>query len=262
MNCITSVTYSSLSSGFAAHSHDEHELILLCSGTALFRTSAGEQLIRAPSLVSIGHLEKHAVTACGEYERYVVTLRPEQLSAGSERLQMFFAPQFQTIGVGTVMEPLQTLFRLLLEEFRRGEEPADGMVWLLESALLLLYRSFPQYFPAGTGVAQTVRAAQNILERDLSRKIALDELAGQLHISVWHLSHSFKAITGYGVLQYRQMVRLAAACELLAQTDESISAVCEKSGFSDASGFARQFRKSLGCTPREYRRQFRRREDS
>ena len=256
MDCITGVSHNFLPSGFAAHSHDEHELILVCSGTAVFRNSSGEYTIRAPALVSIGHLEKHAVSACGDYERFVVTLRPERLSAGSERLRLFFAPQFQVIDVSPIVEPLQMLFGLLLEEYRCGGEPTEGAVWLLESILLLLYRNVPQYFPTGGGVAQTIRAAQNILERDLGKKILLGELAGQLHISVYYLSHSFKAMTGYGVLQYRLMVRLAAACELLSQTEETISTISEKSGFSDASSFARQFKKSLGCTPAQYRKQF------
>lgn len=257
MDCITGVAHSVLPSGFAAHTHSEHELILICSGTAVFRNSSGEHTVRAPALVSIGHLEKHAAGACGDYERFVVTLRPEQLPAGSERLQMFFVPQFQVIDVSSAAEPLQMLFRLLLEEYRCGEEPTRGAVWLLQSVLLLLYRNFPQYFPTGGGAAQTVRAAQNILEHDLDEKIRLDELADRLHVSVYHLCHSFKAITGYGVLQYRLMVRLSAACDLLSQTEESISTVSEKAGFPDASGFARQFKKSLGCTPGQYRRRSR-----
>ena len=253
MNCITGVSHSTLPPGVEAHFHDEHELIFICSGTALLKNSSGEHVIQAPALVSIGHLEKHAVSAEGEYERYVLTLRPEQLSAGSERLQMFFAPQFQVIGVSAVLRPMKMLFELLLEEYRRAEEPDDGGVWLLQSLLLLLYRNYPKCFPTGSGIAQTVRSVQSVLEQDLSKKILLSELAGQFHVSVYHLSHSFKEITGYGVLQYRLMVKIAAACELLTQTEESISAIGEKSGFPDASSFARQFKKSLGCTPGQYR---------
>ncbi len=253
MNCITSVSYSILPQGFSIHEHDEHELILIVSGTAILKNSTGEHRIAAPALVSIGHLEKHAVTASGEYERYVLTLRPEMLSTGSERLQLFFAPQFQVIDVSDFLQPMQTLFELLLAEAQHREEPADGGIWLLQSLLLLLYRNAPEFFPSGSSTAQTVRRVQYALEQNLSEKILLGELAEQFHLSVFYLSHSFKEITGYGVLQYRLMVKLSVACELLSQTDETISDIGEKSGFPDASSFARQFKKSLGCTPRQYR---------
>lgn len=255
MSCITGVTHRFLSAAPVVHAHDEHELILICSGRVRLKSSSGEQLLEAPALVSIGHLEKHAVSAEGRYERYVLTLRPEQLPAGSERLPMFFAPQFQVIRVEPVFEPMRQLFELLTREHACGKEPLDGEVWLLQSLLVLLYRNFPECFPCSGSILQTVRAVQAVLEQDLADEISLSRLAGQFHVSVYYLSHSFKRITGYGVLQYRLMARLSLACELLVQTDEPVSLLCQKAGFSDASSFARQFKKSLGCTPGQYRRQ-------
>lgn len=252
MSCITEISHSVLPQGLGVHAHDGHELIFICSGTAVMNTSSGRHTVRAPALVSIGHLEKHAVSASGKYERYVLILKPEQLPAGAERFQMFFVPQFQVLNVAPVFGPVKVLFDLLLAEHGRGE-PSGGESWLLLSMLLLLFRNFPEAFPSGSGIVQTMRSVQAVLEQNMSETILLSALAARFHISVGYLCHTFKKVTGYGVLQYRLMVRLAFACGLLSGTGESISSIAEKSGFPDASSFARQFKKSLGCTPGQYR---------
>lgn len=262
MDCITGIAYSVLPRGLAVHAHDEHELIFITAGSAALKTSSGEFAVRAPALISIGHLEKHAVSASGTYERYVLTLRPDRLPPECERLRMFFVPQLQVLDVGQIVSPMTLFFELLLAEAGAGAEPENGAVWLLQSLLLLLYRSFPECFPSCSGnTAQTVRRVQALLEQNLDETISLKDLSRQFHISVYHLSHSFKAVTGCGVLQYRLKAKIAVACELLATTDGSISQIGEKAGFPDASSFARCFKKSLGCTPRQYRRQTAEREN-
>lgn len=256
MNCITGVSHRILPAGFAPHAHQEHELIFVTSGAMRMKSSSGERIVRGPALVSIGHLEKHAVRAQGRYERYVLTLRPELLPAETGRLRMFFAPQLQVLPAEKILEPMRELFRMLLEEWERGdpEFPESG-VWLLQSLLLLLYRSFPECFPSGSSAAaQLARQVQTALEAEPCAELSLRSLAREFHVSDSYLSHSFRSITGWGVMQYRMMVKLSAACELLLTTEESISAVGERAGFPDASSFARCFRKSLGCTPRQYRK--------
>jgi AraC-like DNA-binding protein len=49
---------------------------------------------------------------------------------------------------------------------------------------------------------------------------------------------------------------LAEARVLLSTTDLSVTLVAAHSGFGDAGGFVRAFRKEMGTTPGEYRKRY------
>ena len=66
-----------------------------------------------------------------------------------------------------------------------------------------------------------------------------------------------KAYTGITLKSYIISVRLSAAREMLAMTEEPITLISESCGFSTPSYFAELFQRSEGVTPREYRNKMR-----
>ena len=57
-----------------------------------------------------------------------------------------------------------------------------------------------------------------------------------------------------GPLEYINKVRIQAACEILKKTDESISDIAYKCGFTTNSTFNRNFRQFTGMSPVEWRK--------
>lgn len=86
-------------------------------------------------------------------------------------------------------------------------------------------------------------------EEDLS----LDILAKEFYLSVYYLAHQFKAVTGYTVLNYIQLVRVRNAQHLLLNSTLRITEIAERTGFSSSSQFNRVFQKLCGLSPSEYR---------
>jgi AraC-like DNA-binding protein len=54
---------------------------------------------------------------------------------------------------------------------------------------------------------------------------------------------------------------MEAAVTRLLETDEAIAVIALKCGYSDQSAFTRKFRETVGLSPLEYRRTFRRAKD-
>jgi AraC-like DNA-binding protein len=48
-------------------------------------------------------------------------------------------------------------------------------------------------------------------------------------------------------------MRISHACRLLEDTNETISSICEKSGYSNLANFNRQFLAEMEVTPSAYR---------
>jgi transcriptional regulator GlxA family with amidase domain len=66
----------------------------------------------------------------------------------------------------------------------------------------------------------------------------------------------FKAATGRGPGAYAQMLRVAAAKDMLEHGAASIQAVCSKIGYDDIAFFRSLFKRHTGMTPAEYRDNF------
>ena len=64
----------------------------------------------------------------------------------------------------------------------------------------------------------------------------------------------FKKVTGYSPIDYLLHVRLAKAGELLLKTSIPVSEIASDCGFNDSNYFSRQFRKTYGLSPRDYRK--------
>ena len=67
------------------------------------------------------------------------------------------------------------------------------------------------------------------------------------------LYNKVKEITGKGIWEYIEAMRIKKACDLLKESTLSISEISEQCGFSSCQYFSTRFKKLLACTPREYR---------
>ncbi len=92
---------------------------------------------------------------------------------------------------------------------------------------------------------------QNITSYDLS----VGMVADQFGVSISNLSHQFKARMNCTISGYITQKKFAYAGEQLIVTDESISVIAEKLGYSQATSFIRKFKQFYGVTPTEYRSQ-------
>jgi AraC-like DNA-binding protein len=83
--------------------------------------------------------------------------------------------------------------------------------------------------------------------------LSLQSLADQFFISPCYLSHQFKQVTQFSLMNYIQITRIRNVQYRLASTDEKISDIAFSCGFSSFSQFNRIFRKVTGQSPSQFR---------
>ncbi len=86
---------------------------------------------------------------------------------------------------------------------------------------------------------------------------SVKDICYNLNISRTYFHKLYKQAFGVTCIQDIIENRLKYACELLKNTDLSISQIAEKCGYETDSYFMRQFRQYIKCTPSEYRRKSR-----
>lgn len=94
------------------------------------------------------------------------------------------------------------------------------------------------------------------IESNLSERLKISTLATAFHMSEGRLAHVFKETSGVSPGEYIEKARLAAAMKMLRETEDGISEIVYKCGFSDHSYFSARFKKYTGLSPRDYRKKF------
>ena len=85
------------------------------------------------------------------------------------------------------------------------------------------------------------------------RNLSLEEVAENVHVSPYYLSHLFREKLGVTFVEYVTGVRMEMAKNYLRHTRLPIAAIAEKLGYDDAGYFGKVFRKYTGVTPKNYR---------
>ena len=93
------------------------------------------------------------------------------------------------------------------------------------------------------------------LDENFSQDICLDTLAELSGYSADHFRHLFKRKAGISPKQYIMQKRIEHAKLLLATGDTSISHVAQSCGMPDGTQFTLLFKKYVGVTPSQFRRE-------
>ncbi len=83
--------------------------------------------------------------------------------------------------------------------------------------------------------------------------IHLSDLEKHLHINKYYISHIFKNKIKLGFNEYIHTLRIKTACNLLKDTDDTITQIASNVGYNTVRSFNRSFLKIKGVTPSEYR---------
>jgi len=95
--------------------------------------------------------------------------------------------------------------------------------------------------------------AVEIIRREFLEGPGIEEIAHRVGLSPYRLNRRLKRHLGITARQLLTKTRIDAASRLLRTTTLPIGHIAQSSGYCDQSAFTRQFRKSTGLTPRQYR---------
>lgn len=196
----------------------------------------------------------------GEWHRY----RPDPTTGWTERwcgfsgpyadqvFRAFFSvrqPVLQNVPCSRVRSRLRRLTRLL-------EGNAAANVSTLAGELVgLLTDLAPHAERERTTSAKEIAAARDALLASFRENVDLEALAARFNMGYSLFRREFKLQTGYAPHAYVLAARLNCAKSLLSSTRQSLASIARESGFATLPYFSRIFRKHVGCTPAQWRRQ-------
>lgn len=88
---------------------------------------------------------------------------------------------------------------------------------------------------------------------NLTTNIRMSEAAKLAHMSEPTFSKYFKKASGLTFSEMVRKMRIAHACRMLEDTNETVSSICAASGYTNLANFNRQFLAEMDMTPSAYR---------
>jgi AraC-like DNA-binding protein len=156
---------------------------------------------------------------------------------------------------------LQSAWDRYVNALRTGPPMGDKLIGTFELNGLLhlwlakLLASVPfEWVGARDALDERLLQAMEYMGQNLSRRMRLEDLAGQCFVSVGYLRQLFQRHLRTSPMKYLTMLRIRKAKELLALTRLPLSEVASLTGYGDANHFGKAFRQQEQVSPGEYRR--------
>ena len=97
--------------------------------------------------------------------------------------------------------------------------------------------------------------ALDFISRHPEHPVKIEELAQMCHISEPHFRRLFADCMKMNPVKYINQVRIRRACDELKRTNDPVSAIAARTGFSTLSTFNRNFRHIMGISPQQWRKE-------
>ena len=127
----------------------------------------------------------------------------------------------------------------------------------LSSILIKIFRDYWQAtneHPISIKNIELLEQSITYIRQNASQPLLLEDVARTIHFSSVYYNKLLRLYTGMTFNKFLQKTRCELAATMLRETDETISVICEKVGYSDLKHFFMLFKKYMGTTPYNYRK--------
>ena len=244
------------------HMHNKWELYFLISGQRRYFMGHSIYDISPGNVVIVPSMQLHRTVFLGNkgFDRYVIYFPQEYIHQfialvgceGSDILNnggCFQLPR-------NIVWQIQKSFKQLEQEFSTADQwtqPSASQI--LGSILLSIMRHGKQKDTCQDKTANHIQTVARYISEHYASQMTLEDAAQVAHMEKTYFSKQFKALTGFGFLEYLTQTRIRAAEQLLTETDLSIVDIAELAGFSSSNYFGDVFRRYNGISPTAYRTQ-------
>lgn len=256
------------------HTHEHFEILLMHGGNCRFLV--GNQLyhLQPGSLLMLDGMTVHRAYVYGDedaYERSVVHFEASWIS-----------PLLQELGAESLLEMFTENRNGLIRSFSKRDEAliehmmiqliqlsedtntlAEAQRKIILAQLLIhITQSTKKVIPKEQTIrdekTENAEKISSFLFQNYKQHVTIDDVAEAVNLSKSYMSHLFKEVTGFTIMNYLMNYRLSQARnQLIREPDKLIKEVSQENGFESEAHFSRFFKQNIGLSPSRYRTEYR-----
>lgn len=153
-------------------------------------------------------------------------------------------------------EITKTILAIFREMEDKQEFYVDSVEGLLKTLMIQIFRMNSSQVHGVKTVSSKgsmIAHALDYISKHYMEEMKVGDLADVCHISETHFRRIFKESMNMSVVEYINLVRIQAACELLKKTNGSMEDIAQTVGFETTSTFNRNFKRILGISPYQWK---------
>ncbi len=246
------------------HWHEELiEIVFIISGSANVKLIRDEYLLKEDDIIVLNRKIPHSIKKMDEKLVYISlfidTCYFETYIPNISRV--FFINHLSAFNKdddAVIRSIKNNMARIYIELMDRNEEYEKRIISNCITTLTILINEF-NYIKKSPDSFRTIEQFERFwmicryMLNNHTKKISLSEMAGYVHVSESHLSHSIKEATDLNFEELLNLYRSEDAARLLLATNMSITKISYECGFSDQKYFNSFFKKFFGSSPNDYR---------
>lgn len=250
------------------HWHDDIEWVYIMSGKMSYYINGKRILLNEKDSLMVNARQMHyGCSYKGQDCRFLCILfHPSLFGCNKALLQKYVTPVIenadceylhfhseQTRGQ-EIAEYLEQIRCLKAEAADAYEIQAIAVIFQLWSSLLHCRELvFQNSKSDGNSDLEIQKNMVSFIYQHYVEQISLNEIAASGNVSRSKCCLIFKHYLQQSPVDFLNTFRLKTSCNLLRNTEKSITEIAFSCGFNHLSYFSKLFIKNFGCTPREYR---------
>lgn len=251
--------------GMTIHWHADIEFIYVAEGCVSYQLNDKKVLMKAGEGIFVNSGQLHLIISeNSDCILYCLIFHPMLLCSSKHIENKYVAPVIRNDAVPYLMlsesipwqkEILQHICSLY-HLSQSGSKEMEMMKTLFELwNVLFCNLDMSEHKTGYYGGLDAIRQMIRFIHDEYKNKITLDDLCRAGGVGRTNCSKLFEKYVSSTPIDYVISYRITKSTALLLNTDLSITQIALESGFSSASFFTETFRKKIGLTPQEFRKE-------
>lgn len=231
------------------HWHESIELLYITKGSGCVNCNFKTIDVKEGDIFVINSENLHMVNSDSSIEYYYLIVDSELLSTSGLSIENLTFRQL------IKDEEMTKRYKKIIETYESDVNFKDARLFLL---ILHLVERLLDFVVTDSTVDQTppanlanVKMAIKYIKENSNKKLTIDEIAEASDLSKAYLSRKFKAITGFTIVNYINLVRCQNASKLIRSGKFKINEAAIECGFENMSYFTKTYKKYTGKLPSE-----------
>ena len=149
---------------------------------------------------------------------------------------------------------ISALYRIFRKEGAARDLEIDALLNLLMARLASASEPMPDFVSDSERPRQAVEPALRYVSEHFTQEVRIAEMALRCAMSESYFRRVFSEIMGMPPLEYVNRYRVNHALRQLRDTNETVASIAAKMGFPSIATFNRNFRRFVGQSPAEWRK--------
>lgn len=239
------------------HYHDSYELFIPLSGKITLMIGEEIMCVDPDCVVVTNSFVPHGNFSKSEHERTVIYFDDAFLDTylTPNARQVFFSFLTKTVikPTGANFRRIRELCQLMENEYRSSNHPDE--IFLMLSELFIILCISPAHTPHHANESDSmVGKILSYVLLNYKSITSIADLAAHFYVSQSYICRSFKKSTNLTLTQYINSLKIKEACDLLKNTDKSLTEICFDVGYNSYAHFCNNFSRITGTNPKDYRK--------